>query len=130
MLIKLILFVLTVSPLLMAQPPSIDSNGYVGCFINVRSAHEFNAFASHLDETQLTPSLCTKACLAMSYSMAAIEEGTKCFCKSTTSIFYARDLDSACQVLSCAGSASLACGSPNNIMVYNSTSIAPLKVFT
>jgi hypothetical protein len=130
MLIKLITFLLATTPFLLAQQPqpTIDTNNFLGCYINDRSAHEFNTFASHLDETQLTPTLCIRACASMFYKMAAIEDGTKCFCKSTTTVLSVITANSNCQLLACAGSTTTACGSTNNIMVYNVSSITPLQV--
>lgn len=86
--------------------------------MNNRLAHEFNAFASHLDETLLTPQLCIKACFSMGYAMAAIEQGDKCFCKSTTNVYSVNASDSSCQTIACKGNPALACGSENNLLVY------------
>ena len=97
--------------------------------MNNRFAHEFNAFASHLNETLLTPQLCIKACFSMGYAMAAIEQGDKCFCKSTTNVYSVSASDISCQTIACKGSPNLACGSKDNLLVYKvNPSLSELRV--
>ena len=91
----------------------------MGCYVNNMGAHEFNAFASHLDETKITPKLCVKACSSMGYNLASIEFGDKCFCKSGTIINSVQSsLDSNCMSLSCKGNTSLACASKDYFLGY------------
>lgn len=92
--------------------------GYMGCFVNDLTNHEFNSFAAHLDPNQMTPQLCVKACSAISYNLAAIENGTWCFCKEFDGISSTQDVDANCQSISCAGDPAISCGSENYILVY------------
>ena len=100
----------------------------MGCFKNNMGSHEFNAFASHLDETKITPKLCVKACSSMGYSLASIEFGDKCFCKTGTTINSEQVHDSNCTILSCNGNTSLACASKGYFMAYNISQTEFLKV--
>ena len=91
-------------------------------------AHEFNAFASHLDETQITPKLCIKACLSMGYTLASIEFGDKCFCKTGTTVNSLLAMDSSCMSLSCNGNTSLACASKDYFLAYIVMDVGVIKV--
>ncbi len=117
--ITLVIFVLISSFNLNNSQYVIDQDGYVGCYVNDINFHEFNSFVSHLDSTQLTPYECKINCYHLGYSLAAIENGTMCFCKTGLTISSTPAIsDSECQSLPCLGSPSLACGSLNNLMVY------------
>lgn len=106
---------------------SIDRTGFVGCFVNDKEKNEFRTYASHLDLNSLTPQLCVDACSVMGQSLAAIEEGNFCFCKSSEETNLVNTTDSDCLALSCPGDPSLACGSQNNLMIYKSLSSTQVK---
>lgn len=99
----------------------IDPNGFFGCFINNKETNDFRTFASHLDTSFLTPQLCVEACSAMGQTLAAIEDGNFCFCKSTGQTNLEKTNDNECSVLSCSGNLNLACGSNHRLMVYESS---------
>ncbi|CAF0863211.1 unnamed protein product [Brachionus calyciflorus] len=105
----------------------IDENGYKGCFENDIFNHEFNSFASHLDSSIITPQRCISACTAMGYSLAAIENGNLCFCKSGTNINSVKASDSNCQTIPCEGNVNSACGSMQHIMVYEAGAFVKLN---
>lgn len=90
----------------------------MGCYINNLDQHEFNSFAAHLDPSFLTPKLCVKACSAISFNLAAIENGTFCFCKQQNGITSTLDDDANCLQTPCAGDSALSCGSEFYLMVY------------
>jgi hypothetical protein len=105
--------------------------GYVGCFVHSIGNIEFASFASHLDQTTLTPASCSKACFAVNYQLAAILDGTMCFCKSVSTIVSTATSNSSCQASSCAGDATLFCGAVGYYLVYQALSGAssiPLNV--
>lgn len=117
--ITLVIFVLFGSLDLAKSQYTIDQDGYVGCYIKDITFHEFNSFVSHLDSTQLTPYECKINCYYLGYNLAAIENGTMCFCKTGLTISSSLAAsDSNCQTLACPGNPSLACGSLDNLMVY------------
>lgn len=96
--------------------------------MNNLKQHEFNSFAAHLDASKLTPRLCSKACSAIGYSLAAIERGTMCFCKFVDGVASVRDDDANCTSIPCAGESNLACGSVTNIMVYEAGAISRVSL--
>ncbi|RNA11739.1 WSC domain-containing 2 [Brachionus plicatilis] len=106
---------------------NIDRTGFIGCFVNDKEKNEFRTYASHLDLNSLTPQLCVDACSVMGQSLAAIEEGNFCFCKSSEGTNLVNTTDSDCLALSCPGDPSLACGSQNNLMIYKSLSSTQIK---
>jgi hypothetical protein len=85
--------------------------GYVGCFQNDMSNPQFTSYAAHMDESQITPQLCSSACSAIGYNLAAMSQAKWCFCKLKNDIAYTKVDDSNCNELACAGDASLTCGS-------------------
>lgn len=92
--------------------------GFLGCYENDLQQHEFNSYAAHLKQTDLTPKLCVSACSAISFNLAAIERGTMCFCKKENSIDSIKEVDLNCMVIPCAGDPNLACGSNETLLVY------------
>ena len=94
------------------------SLGYVGCFVNDHSNHEFNSFASHLIATVITPSLCIKACYSMGFSLSAIEDSMLCFCKAETKVFSVKVSDSICQFNVCLADQNYYCGKVGYNLVY------------
>lgn len=109
---------------------TIDQSGYLGCYENNKEINDFRTFASHLDPSLVTPQSCVEACSVMGQSLAAIEDGNFCFCKSTEGTNLANTSDSNCLALPCPGDASLACGSNNHLIVYtSSSSILVRKIF-
>jgi hypothetical protein len=115
--ITLVVFVFNLLALGQSQL-TIDQDGYSGCYVKSPIVHEFNSYVSHIDYSSLTPSLCRASCVALGYAMAAIENGTMCFCKSSYSIVSTQTSDSQCQVASCPGDSTKACGSTSTYMVY------------
>jgi hypothetical protein len=103
------------------------TSGMEGCYINNREQHEFNEFAGHLDPATLTPKRCMKACYAMGFNLAAIEEGKWCFCKSGT-INSIKVADTSCQTFLCQGNTNLYCGSYDHLLVYRTESTSSIHV--
>lgn len=101
----------------------------MGCYKNDRSNPEFNSFASHLDPSQITPELCSKACTAVQYTLSAITNGQWCFCKMSATITSTKLPDSACTMYPCAGSSSLYCGSNDTWMVYEAGTSNRVSIF-
>ena len=62
--------------------------------------------------------------MSMGFSLAAIETGTMCFCKSSTTINSQPISDSNCQTNTCPGDATLYCGSFGYLMIYQAGSSA------
>jgi hypothetical protein len=126
--ITLVIFVLFGSLNLTKSQLVIQDDGYAGCYVKDITFHEFNSFVAHLDWNELTPNECRKNCQYLGYNLAAIENGTMCFCKTGFGIISTKGIDSDCQALPCPGNPKLACGSSNNLMVY--VSALPTEVLT
>lgn len=94
--------------------------GYIGCYSNNIAIPDFTSFASHLDPTQLTPSVCSKACFAINYQLAGIQDGTMCFCKKSNLTSLTATLNLNCQQIACTGDSTLGCGGIGYWMIYQS----------
>ena len=89
--------------------------------------HEFNTFPAIVDPKVLQPSLCIQGCSALGSTLAAIENGSMCFCKISQTISSVQSNDTDCQSIICEGNRQFYCGSTSYLMVYQVVPYSKVK---
>ncbi|KAK7018349.1 WSC domain-containing protein [Favolaschia claudopus] len=92
---------------------------YIGCFVD--NAHG-RILANQLqpDDPKLTMESCVRYCISQSFTVAAAEYSTQCFCGTELIAGATSAPDSDCN-MGCGGNSTEACGAGNRMSVYSTS---------
>ncbi|KAF8556655.1 DUF1929-domain-containing protein [Imleria badia] len=100
---------------------------YAACYVDNANGR---VLGNEYDNSTTTVESCIAHCSASSFTLAAIEYSTQCFCGNELVNGAVQAPDSDCN-MACGGNSAEACGGPNRVSVYTSTgSVTALPVPT